>query len=129
MNPIPDEGDSGPNPAVSPREPGAGPRRMRRRLLQSLSVAPIGKGLLAGGAGVGLGVPALSLAATPACGDAAGPTQRQTEGPYFTRNSPLRGSLLQEDLAGTRLFLAAHRGPVRSGATPRRVISSRMTHR
>ena len=104
MNDIPGAGIAVSRPAMSPRESGAEPRRMRRRLLQSLSVAPIGTGLLA--VGTGLGAPALSLAATPSCGDAAGPTQRQTEGPYFTRNSPLRDSLLQEDIAGTRLVLS-----------------------
>lgn len=85
-------------------EPGAGPRRIRRRLLQTLSVAPIGKGLLGGGAA--LAMPAVSLAATPACGGAEGPTPRQTEGPYFTRNSPLRGSLLEAEIGGTRLVLS-----------------------
>jgi protocatechuate 3,4-dioxygenase beta subunit len=69
--------------------------RARRRVLRSLSLAPIADGLVAGAAGL---VPALTqnvLAATPACGTGAQPTPRQTEGPYFTRDSPLRRSLLQ----------------------------------
>jgi protocatechuate 3,4-dioxygenase beta subunit len=43
---------------------------------------------------------------TPAC-DPDGPTTRtQTEGPYFTRNSPLRRSLLDADVGSMRLVLA-----------------------
>lgn len=41
---------------------------------------------------------------TPACGDHhAGPTPSQTEGPYFTPNSPLRTSLYEAGMDGTRL--------------------------
>jgi protocatechuate 3,4-dioxygenase beta subunit len=40
---------------------------------------------------------------TPACGDIHGPTPAQTEGPYFTPNSPLRAGLYEPGMDGTRL--------------------------
>jgi len=47
------------------------------------------------------------LAATPACGDDDDdPTVAQTEGPYFTPNSPERASLLESGITGTRLTIA-----------------------
>src|SRR4051794_30402077 len=45
------------------------------------------------------------LKATPACGDADDVTPEQTEGPYFTRNSPERTSLLETGAGGTKLTL------------------------
>lgn len=59
----------------------------------------------------GLALPGLSnlagaqapLAPTPACGDDHGPTPAQTEGPYFTPNSPERASLREPGLAGAPL--------------------------
>src|SRR4051794_38928386 len=45
------------------------------------------------------------LKATPACGDADDVTPEQTEGPYFTRNSPERTSLLENGAGGTKLVL------------------------
>jgi protocatechuate 3,4-dioxygenase beta subunit len=45
------------------------------------------------------------LAATPAIADADDPTPAQTEGPYFTPNSPLRRSIIPARAAGTRLTL------------------------
>lgn len=48
-----------------------------------------------------------ALPATPACGDDDDePTLAQTEGPYFTPNSPERTSLLEPGMAGTRLVLS-----------------------
>lgn len=41
----------------------------------------------------------------PAC---AALTQAQTEGPYYTPDTPERNSLLEEGLAGTRLILVGH---------------------
>lgn len=41
---------------------------------------------------------------TPACGE-YGVTQRQTPGPYFTPNSPLRSSLLEPGMLGTRIVV------------------------
>jgi protocatechuate 3,4-dioxygenase beta subunit len=49
-----------------------------------------------------------ALAPTPACSDDDDPTPAQTEGPYFTPNSPERASLLEPGLAGTRLVLTGH---------------------
>lgn len=60
-------------------------------------------------AGMVTGSPAQprALAPTPACGDNDGhdTTPSQTEGPYFTPNSPERASLLEPDMAGTRLVV------------------------
>jgi protocatechuate 3,4-dioxygenase beta subunit len=47
---------------------------------------------------------AQALAPTPACDDGDDdPTPAQTEGPYFTRNSPERASLLESGIGGTKL--------------------------
>jgi hypothetical protein len=46
------------------------------------------------------------LEPTPACGDDDDePTIAQTEGPYYTPNTPERTSLLEEGMAGTHLLL------------------------
>jgi protocatechuate 3,4-dioxygenase beta subunit len=51
--------------------------------------------------------PVAALPATPACGDDDDePTIAQTEGPYFTPNSPERSSLLEDGMPGTKLVLA-----------------------
>jgi protocatechuate 3,4-dioxygenase beta subunit len=42
---------------------------------------------------------------TPACGDSGGLTPPQTEGPYFKARSPLRASLLETGVSGTRLVI------------------------
>ncbi len=49
---------------------------------------------------------ATTLPATPACGDDDEPTVVQTDGPYFSPNSPERASLLDPGIAGTTLVLA-----------------------
>ena len=46
------------------------------------------------------------LPATPACDDDDEPTPPQTAGPFYTPNTPLRTSLLEPGIAGTRLLLA-----------------------
>jgi protocatechuate 3,4-dioxygenase beta subunit len=43
------------------------------------------------------------LAPTPDCGDDDEPTPPETAGPFFTPNSPQRGSLLEPGMKGTRL--------------------------
>jgi protocatechuate 3,4-dioxygenase beta subunit len=50
------------------------------------------------------------LAPTPACGDDDDleTTVAQTEGPYFTPNSPERASLLEEGMPGTKLVLTGY---------------------
>ena len=46
-----------------------------------------------------------ALPPTPACGDDDEVTPAQTEGPYYTPNSPERTSLLEPGMAGTRLLV------------------------
>jgi len=46
------------------------------------------------------------LRATPACGAPAAPTLAQTEGPYFKARSPLRASLLEPGVTGTRIVVS-----------------------
>lgn len=47
-----------------------------------------------------------SLPATPACGDDDEPTIEQTEGPFFTTNSPERTSLLEGGIQGVYMLLS-----------------------
>jgi protocatechuate 3,4-dioxygenase beta subunit len=42
---------------------------------------------------------------TPSCPGAAAPTERQTAGPYFKPDSPLRASLLEPGIGGTRIVV------------------------
>jgi protocatechuate 3,4-dioxygenase beta subunit len=51
---------------------------------------------------------AMSLPATPPCGDDDDPTPAQTEGPYYTPNTPERTSLLEAGLTGTRLAVTGY---------------------
>lgn len=67
----------------------------RRRLLGAAAALP-----LARAAG------AQDLALTPACGPQAELTPRQTEGPYYTPNTPQRTSLLEPGWNGERLLLS-----------------------
>jgi protocatechuate 3,4-dioxygenase beta subunit len=84
------------------------PDETRRRLVRTMLVAPIA---LAVPAALGTAAfrwsdaSAAPLAPTPSCGDDDDddPTPRQTEGPFFTPNSPKRASLLETGIAGTRL--------------------------
>jgi protocatechuate 3,4-dioxygenase beta subunit len=46
-----------------------------------------------------------TLTPTPSCDDGDDATAAQTEGPYFTPNSPERASLLESGVSGTRLVL------------------------
>ena len=45
------------------------------------------------------------LPATPQCHDADDPTPSQTEGPYFTPNSPERANLVEASMKGERISL------------------------
>jgi hypothetical protein len=111
---------SGPDPS-----PGPGPRLSRRRLLQLGLALPLPMALAAcddGPAGDPAGPTAGpttaarpagtsagaagTLAPTPACDDGDDPTLAQTEGPYFTPNSPERASLLEAGMGGQRLVVA-----------------------
>ena len=105
----------------APPDPGPGPRLSRRRLLQLALALPLPMALAAcddGSPGDPAGptsaappaTPAAraagTLAPTPACDDGDDPTLAQTEGPYFTPNSPERASLLEAGMAGRRLVVA-----------------------
>jgi protocatechuate 3,4-dioxygenase beta subunit len=98
------------------------PTRLTRRRLLQLGVAlPLPLVLAACDDGAGGGRAAGTTAApttspattaagalppTPACDDGDDPTPAQTEGPYFTPDSPERASLLEAGMAGDRLTLA-----------------------
>ena len=69
--------------------------RLRRRLLGAAVALPLARPALA-----------QELALTPACGAQATPTPRQTEGPYYTPNTPLRQSLVEPGARAERLWLA-----------------------
>jgi protocatechuate 3,4-dioxygenase beta subunit len=50
-----------------------------------------------------------TLAPTPACGDDDDePTMAQTEGPYYTPNTPERTSLIEAGMTGTKLTLTGY---------------------
>lgn len=55
---------------------------------------------------VGMGPTATTLPPTPACGDDDEPTIEQTEGPYFTPNSPERTSLLEDGMQGVYMIVS-----------------------
>lgn len=77
----------------------------RRRFLGGVLALPVAA-LAPGPRGARLGTFAPALAATPRCVDADDLTPRETEGPYFKRNSPERSSLLDPGLTGTRLVVS-----------------------
>jgi protocatechuate 3,4-dioxygenase beta subunit len=105
---------------TEPAAPGPGPRLSRRRLLQLGLALPLPLVVAAcddaggGQAGPTTAVPSETttgaatgtLAPTPACDDGDDPTPAQTEGPYFTPNSPRRASLLEAGMGGQRLVIA-----------------------
>jgi protocatechuate 3,4-dioxygenase beta subunit len=87
------------------------PEITRRRLLElGVALPPLaalaGRGDLLGDVAEAATAP---LAPTRSIADADDePTPAQTEGPYFTPDSPERASLLEEDMPGTRLVLAGY---------------------
>ncbi len=58
-----------------------------------------------GQSGFATDLPPTVLEATPACGDDDDPTPAQTEGPFYTPETPERTSLLEADIEGTLLVL------------------------
>jgi protocatechuate 3,4-dioxygenase beta subunit len=97
-----------PDPADASRN--ESPDETRRRLVRTVLIAPIALAVPAmfGAAAFGSGhAAATTLTPTPACGDDDDddPTPRQTEGPYFTPNSPTRTSLVESGMGGTRLVV------------------------
>lgn len=86
--------------------------KLSRRHLGALA-APLALAIAAGrGAGITFAQDTDEplLAPTPACGDAAdfAETMAQTEGPYFTPNSPERTDLLEPGLPGTKLVVTGY---------------------
>lgn len=55
--------------------------------------------------GLATDAPSVALAPTPACGDDDDETPAQTDGPFYTPNSPERASLLEAGMAGTVMIL------------------------
>jgi protocatechuate 3,4-dioxygenase beta subunit len=87
-------------------------QKLSRRQLGALA-APLALAIAAGrGAGISLAqdTDAPILAPTPACGDADdfAETMAQTEGPYFTPNSPERADLLEPGMPGTKLVVTGY---------------------
>jgi protocatechuate 3,4-dioxygenase beta subunit len=78
------------------------PEKLTRRsfLQQIATVTPF---MLVLGGGEALATPMRTLLPTPDCGDDDDVTPRQTEGPYFTPNSPKRTSLLEPSIIGTKI--------------------------
>jgi protocatechuate 3,4-dioxygenase beta subunit len=73
---------------------------LRRRLLKAMAVT----GAVSSFSGFSKTVIGQTLAPTPACDD-SDPTPRQTEGPYFTPNSPERSNFIEPGLGGTPIIL------------------------
>jgi protocatechuate 3,4-dioxygenase beta subunit len=80
----------------------------RRRVIRTMLVAPVVLTAPSFLASCGTAASADTLLSpTPACddGDQDDPTLSQTEGPYFTPNSPERRSLLEDGVQGTPLVV------------------------
>ena len=75
----------------------------RRQVLTLLLAGPLGLSPLSTRAA---GVAVAELALTPACAAAAEQTRAQTEGPYFTPNSPLKRDFAADSPRGTRIAVA-----------------------
>lgn len=76
----------------------------RRRFVAGLISAGVSGLALPGPRGAARAQADLPL--TPACADDDEPTLEQTEGPFFTPNSPERTTLREADMAGTPITLA-----------------------
>jgi hypothetical protein len=72
----------------------------RRRLLAAAAALPFARGALGA-----------DLPLTPACGPQAPLTPRQTEGPYYTLNTPQRASLVEPGFKGARLHSSSSSRP------------------
>ena len=70
-----------------------------------LKVAAGLSALAAGSPAVDAAAQAQPLRPTPSCPGSAAPTARQTEGPYFKPDSPLRASLLEPGIVGTQIVV------------------------
>jgi protocatechuate 3,4-dioxygenase beta subunit len=65
----------------------------------------IAAGLTALAAGAPAAAQTPALRPTPSCAGSAPPTARQTEGPYFKPESPLRASLLEPGTTGRKILV------------------------
>jgi protocatechuate 3,4-dioxygenase beta subunit len=79
-------------------------KRLSRRLLIGAGASTV----LAGIALRGGHTQQSLLPVTPQCSDGDEPTPAQTEGPYFTPNSPERISLAEDGVPGERIALAGY---------------------
>jgi protocatechuate 3,4-dioxygenase beta subunit len=70
-----------------------------------LKVAAGLSALAAGARAVDAAAQAQPLRPTPSCPGSAAPTERQTEGPYFKPDSPLRASLLEPGIVGPTIVV------------------------
>src|SRR6185369_8624445 len=70
-----------------------------------LKVAAGLSALAAGSRAVDAAAQTQPLRPTPSCPGSAAPTARQTEGPYFKPDSPLRASLLEPGIVGTQIVV------------------------
>ncbi len=78
-------------------------KRTRREFLQAFLAMPVTFVFAAWGRRTEAAPSA--LLPTPDCGDDDDVTPRQTEGPYFTPNSPERTSLLESGITGTKIIV------------------------
>ena len=83
------------------------PRASRREFLKAAAglSALVAGASTTGGASTADAAQAPPLRPTPSCPGAAPPTERQTEGPYFKPDSPLRASLVEPGMAGTKIVV------------------------
>ena len=112
-----------PGAAVSVRRMSDDTDRSRRRFVGLLISAPLGlaigsrwrwaEALAAPGETASPAAPArkpeeaaAALPTTPECGDDDEPTPRETTGPFYTPDSPLRSSLIEPGIKGTRIVVA-----------------------
>ena len=70
-----------------------------------LKVAAGMSALAAGSRAVDAAAQTQPLRPTPSCPGSPAPTARQTEGPYFKPDSPLRASLLEPGIVGTQIVV------------------------
>jgi protocatechuate 3,4-dioxygenase beta subunit len=82
------------------------PDHPRRRFLKGLATASAAGLFVAGLPRAALGQG--ELQPTPSCDDGDQPTPRQTEGPFFTPNSPQRAKLSEPGMEGTPIVLAGY---------------------
>jgi protocatechuate 3,4-dioxygenase beta subunit len=96
-------------PAVAPTEPATAAAPTEPATAVAPTVVPAEPPASAAPASAPTSAPqAQALPATPPCDDGDEPTIAQTEGPYYTPNTPERTSLLEPGMAGTKLVLTGY---------------------